>query len=331
MIIISGGAGFIGSVLLKELQQVTNKKIIGVDRWGKSSKWMNIRKRTQIEPWNVLEFYKKLEEGYFNGLVSEIFHLGACSATSEEDMSYLIDNNFHSSRKLFQYAVKEKIPIYYASSAATYGSGEFGYKDNHEIIARLKPLNRYGLSTHLFDSWVLHQKERPLYWFGYKFFNVFGPNEYHKDKMTSVVFNAFHQIKETKRVKLFKSHVEDVSDGCQKRDFVYVKDVVRVMLSIRELVESKKISSNHSGIYNIGTGQARTFLDLVHCVYKSLNLNPQVDWIDIPKEIRPGYQYFTESSNDKINQLLPSMKYSSLEESIADYVKTYLSASDPYF
>jgi ADP-L-glycero-D-manno-heptose 6-epimerase len=228
--------------------------------------------------------------------------------------------NLNYSKFIWQACVNYNIPLVYASSAATYGAGELGYDDNEEMIDQLKPLNPYGESKNEFDKWALKQEAKPFFWAGLKFFNVYGPNEYHKGRMASVIFHAYHQIQNTGSMKLFKSHRKEFNDGEQIRDFIYVKDVVEVCYF---LMHSRK----HSGIYNLGTGQARTFNDLVAQTFKSLNKKEDISYIDIPKDIRNSYQYFTESNMKKLKDIGYHCKFYSLEDGINDYVQNYLQSN----
>ena len=318
MILVTGGAGFIGSVLLKELNNLGHKDILVVDRLRNSQKWLNLRGTKFVHYLHVDELF--LPENLTSLLkVTKIFHMGACSSTTEMDMDYLMKNNVEYSKKLFNFALEKKIPFLYASSAATYGAGEHGYSDDHELITKLRPLNPYGYSKHLFDEWVLNQTKTPPLWFGIKFFNVYGPNEYHKGPMRSVVHKSFQEIVATGKVKLFRSHRKDFQDGKQLRDFIYVKDVVRAML---ELVDLKKAGS--SGIYNLGTGKAGSFNDLVNATFKAMGREAQIEYIDMPESVRGQYQYFTEAKMTKLQNVLPHFRFMNLEEGVTDYVKNYL-------
>jgi ADP-L-glycero-D-manno-heptose 6-epimerase len=253
--------------------------------------------------------------------------MGAISATTETDMDLLYDNNTLYTNLLFEVCAKKKIPLVYASSAATYGDGEQGYVDDHKALPKLKPLNKYGWSKQLSDEWVLKQAKKPPYWFGVKFFNVFGPNEYHKGSMSSVVYHGFKQIKADGEVKLFRSHREGYVDGGQKRDFVYVKDVCRAMV---ELMAAGKKKPALSGIYNLGTGEARTFADLASATFAGMNLKPNIKYIDMPEKLRGQYQYFTEADMAKFKKALPKFKFMGLEEAVGDYVKHHLNTAHPY-
>ena len=278
MILVTGAAGFIGSVIVKELNDRGEHDLILCDHFESGEKWKNLRglkydSFVQIEDLFELPIWKKPA-----GAIKAIYHMGACSDTTQLDMDYLYKNNTEFTNKLLTLAAAKNIPIIYASSAATYGGGEQGYTDDHKGVPALKPLNKYGYSKQLSDEWILKQKKKPKVWFGVKFFNVFGPNEYHKGKMSSVVFQSFNQIRDVGEVKLFKSHREDYKDGEQLRDFVYVKDVVRAMI---ELIAAGKKKPAISGIYNLGTGEARSFHDLVKATYHSMDLEPRIQFIDL--------------------------------------------------
>lgn len=325
MIVVTGGAGFIGSVLVHELNKIGEFDIVVVDRLEKSLRWKNLRGLKYREYVHADELFN----GDYDDLINEadiIYHMGACSATTEKDMDFLMKNNVHYSRALFQFAATKNIPIIYASSAATYGAGEFGYDDNEDEIARLMPLNPYGYSKQLFDEWVLREDTaKPDHWFGLKFFNVFGPNEYHKEDMRSLVHKAFEQINQTGSVQLFKSHKEGFKDGEQLRDFIYVKDVVKIMLGL-----SYSDKSQFSGIYNVGTGEARSFKDLVLATFQAMKKDAKIEYIDMPMSIRNQYQYFTEANTDKLLKALPTLQFHSLEEGIKDYVQNYLMQDNPH-
>jgi ADP-L-glycero-D-manno-heptose 6-epimerase len=323
MILITGGAGFIGSVLAATLNLHGRDDIILVDQLDSSSKWLNLRslrfhdyvesKDLFSNPHNILD------------KVDFIFHMGACSSTTEMDMAYLMQNNVNFSKELFNIAVTRDIPFIYASSAATYGAGEHGYNDDLATLSLLRPLNPYGYSKQLFDQWVAAQARRPRHWFGLKFFNVFGPQEYHKGEMRSLVHKAYQQILESGKVKLFKSHRADFKDGQQLRDFVYVKDAVRLML------EMMNPSAQHfSGLYNCGTGKARSFYDLVAATFQAMEVEVKVEFIDMPESIRDQYQYFTEAKMEKLTKFLPTFEFMPLEKAVEDYVQHYL-MENPYF
>lgn len=326
MILVTGAAGFIGSVIVKQLNDMGVEDILICDHFESGDKWKNLRglkydSFVQVEDLFAHPIWKK------QGALKAIYHMGACSDTTELDMDFLYKNNTEFTNKLLTLSATKNIPIVYASSAATYGAGEQGYSDDHKGIPSLKPLNKYGYSKQLSDEWILKQKKKPKVWFGVKFFNVFGPNEYHKGKMSSVVFQSFNQIKDVGEVKLFKSHRPDFKDGEQLRDFVYVKDVVRAMI---ELIAAGKKKPSLSGIYNLGTGEARSFHDLVKATYASMDREPQIKFIDMPVELRNQYQYYTQADMGKLRKALPKFKFLKLEEAVSDYVRNHLSHTDPY-
>jgi len=322
MIIVTGSAGFIGSALVWELNQKGHSNIVCVDLFREGSKWRNLLKSSYTHFVLKQDIFEYLEQPEVLNSVKAIFHLGACSSTTEKNMDFLVENNFHYSQKLFRWCAKNQKKFIYASSAATYGAGENGY-DDQTAPEELRPLNPYGYSKLLFDRWVLRQTQAPPQWVGLKFFNVFGPNEYHKGDMASVVFKAFYQIQQNGKLRLFKSYRPDYKDGEQKRDFVYVKDVTRWMVEIFE----KNISS---GIYNIGFGEARTWLDLANAVFKSMDKPVQVDMIDMPDHVKNQYQYFTEAKLNKLLNSGLSQPQWPLEVAIQDYVKNYLEKEDSY-
>lgn len=327
MILVTGAAGFIGSVIVKELNDRGEQDIMLCDHFESGDKWKNLRglkyeSFVQVEDLFAHSIWKKPA-----GAIKAIYHMGACSDTTQLDMDYLYKNNTEFTNKLLTLAAQKNIPIVYASSAATYGDGEQGYSDDHKGVPALKPLNKYGYSKQLSDEWILKQKKKPKVWFGVKFFNVFGPNEYHKGKMSSVVFQSFNQIKDVGEVKLFKSHRDDYKDGEQLRDFVYVKDVVRAMI---ELIAAGKKKPAISGIYNLGTGEARSFHDLVKATYASMDREPQIKFIDMPVELRNQYQYYTQADMTKLKKALPKFKFMKLEDAVNDYVRTHLSQKEQY-
>jgi ADP-L-glycero-D-manno-heptose 6-epimerase len=325
MILVTGGAGFIGSVLVKELNLLGREDIIIVDRLGDSEKWKNLLGSKYSEYIYADELFDEQYSEVLNS-VNFIFHMGACSATTEMDMDYLMQNNVNYSKNLFEIAKAKNIPMVYASSAATYGDGELGYQDNESELSKLKPLNPYGYSKQLFDEWVLKQDSRPSHWFGLKFFNVYGPNEYHKGGMRSIVHKAFGQIQDDGLVKLFKSHRDDFEDGKQLRDFIYVKDVARAMIEMMN-----PSAAGFSGIYNLGTGEARSFDDLVRATFNSLGKEPNIEYVDMPESIRNQYQYYTQADMGKFKKFLPNFEFTRLEDGVSDYVKSHLHTNDPHY
>ncbi len=313
MIIITGAAGFIGSALASRLNQSGERDLLLVDVLRHNDKWKNLRH---------LDFYDYVDrDALWETLpllpeVKAIFHMGACSATTESDAAYLMENNYRYTLRLAQYALQNNIRFVYASSAATYGAGERGYADDESAIHLLRPLNMYGYSKQLFDL-----KARREGWLenicGIKFFNVYGPNEYHKGDMASVVFKAFNQIRETGRVRLFRSHREDYGDGEQKRDFVYIRDVLEMMIWLWQ-------HPRVNGLFNAGSGRARTFLDLAAATFQAMGKAPRIEFIDMPEDIRDRYQYFTEAPMDKLRAAGYDRPATSLEEGVRDYVQNYL-------
>jgi ADP-L-glycero-D-manno-heptose 6-epimerase len=321
MIVVTGGAGFIGSCLVKGLNERGIADILIVDRLGSANKWKNLVGKTFLEIVPKEVFREKLLDGDYRAEIQAIFHLGACSATTETDADYLLHNNFEYSRDLARYAEARNIRFIYASSAATYGGGEQGYNDGQ--FEPLVPLNMYGYSKHLFDLWVLKSGLSNKF-VGLKFFNVFGPNEYHKGEMASVVFKAYQQVNSTGTIKLFKSYHPDYADGEQQRDFIYVKDVVEVMLDTLKYGEVR-------GIYNLGTGIARSWNDLAKAVFAAMNVPVQIEYMDMPEHLRKQYQYFTQADMAKMQQTRLYKSYTMLEDAVKDYVQTHLMAAHPHW
>lgn len=315
MIVITGSAGFIGSYLAGFLNQQGYYDLVLVDDFSQARKAANFENKKFTAQVDRLQFFDWLMGNH--RFVQFVVHLGARTDTTEFDRSIFDRLNVTYSKQVWNLCVEYGLPLIYASSAATYGNGEWGYSDSHEIVSKLKPLNPYGESKNEFDKWVLSQKQQPFFWAGLKFFNVYGPNEYHKGRMASVVFHAFHQIKQTGKLKLFRSHRPDYRDGEQKRDFIYVKDVASVILF---LMQHRK----NSGLYNVGTGQARTFLDLAHATFKSMDIPPNIEFIDTPLDIRDKYQYFTQANMDKLRSIGYTQAFTPLEEGIGEYVGEYL-------
>ena len=322
-IVVTGAAGFIGSCLVEFLNQKGFTNLLLVDDFSREDKEPNLRKKKFLAKIEREEFFAWLHE--HKPKIGFIFHIGARTDTTEFNYSVHQHLNVEYSQKIWDYCTIQKIPLVYASSAATYGGGEFGYDDDHDLCQKLKPLNPYGISKNEFDKWVLHQgpQNHPPFWAGLKFFNVYGPNEYHKGRMASVIFHAFRQVKNTGVVRLFKSHRPDFKDGQQLRDFVYVKDVIKVCHWLME-------KQPRSAIYNLGTGKARTFDDLVKSTYAGMDLDPVIQYIDMPEDIRDKYQYFTEANMQKLREAGYEDEFYSLEKGVDDYVRNYLSKETYY-
>ncbi len=321
MIVITGAAGFIGSVLVGKLNDEGYSNLILVDDFNNNAKNKNLIDKLYIKKIHRDDFFQWFDDYHFN--VDIVLHIGARTDTTEFDNKIFDVLNVEYSKQIWQRCSKHQIPVIYASSAATYGLGELGYNDDHKLVSKLKPLNPYGESKNEFDNWVLKQKKKPPFWAGLKFFNVYGPNEYHKDRMASVIIHAYGQIKKTGQVNLFKSHNSKFKDGEQLRDFVYVKDVVDVIFFLMR-------SQPDSGIYNLGTGKARTFLDLANATFAALQIDPKIEFIDTPKDIRDKYQYFTEAKMNKLRSVGYEKEFTSLEAGINDYVSNYLVSNNYY-
>lgn len=315
MIIITGAEGFIGSCLITALNTAGYHDLILVDDFGMPIREDNLANKTYTKKVNRKELASWIDENH--QLVQFIFHIGARTDTTETDEAILKELNLDYSIMLWKKCVAYGLPIVYASSAATYGDGEFGYDDDETKLDLLQPLNLYGKSKNDFDKWAIAQPEKPFFWAGLKFFNVYGPNEYHKGRMASVVLHAFNQLQETGAVKLFKSHNPNYTDGGQLRDFIYVKDLTNVCLF---LMHHRK----NSGIYNLGSGQARTFKHLVEAIYTALNKEPNITYIDTPIDIRDKYQYFTEANMAKLKSIGYTEAFTSIEDGVRDYVSNYL-------
>ncbi len=321
MIVVTGAAGFIGSCMVQKLNSLGNNQLILVDDFSKEIKRRNWENKLYCDKIDRADFFQWANQNVDK--IDFIIHLGARTDTTEFDYSVFEELNLFYSQQMWTFAAKKRIPLLYASSAATYGNGEYGYLDSPELINKLQPLNPYGKSKNEFDKWVLKQTLIPPFWAGFKFFNVYGPNEYHKGRMASVVFHSFHQIQDTGKMKLFRSHLPEIQDGEQMRDFIYVKDLVTVLTWFLQY-------RKQSGIYNLGTGFARPFLALTNVVFKSMKLNPDIEFIDIPEDIRDKYQYFTQADMKKMRQIGYKKSFSSLEKGIADYVKNYLIQNNEY-
>lgn len=315
MIVVTGAAGFIGSCLVGKLNAEGFNDVVVVDDFSNAEKNKNLEGKTfsakvhrnDFEPWidaneNQIEF---------------IFHIGARTDTTEFDVEIFNRLNLNYTKMIWEKCVQYGLPVVYASSAATYGMGELGYDDDESKIPQLKPLNPYGDSKNDFDIWALQQERKPYFWAGLKFFNVYGPNEFHKSRMASVIFHGFNQIKNTEKIRLFRSHNPEYKDGEQMRDFVYVKDVVDVCMF---LMNHRK----NSGIYNLGSGKARTFVDLAKATFKATGIDENIEFIDTPEDIRDKYQYFTEANMAKLKSIGYSKPFHTLEEGVHDYVTNYL-------
>jgi len=321
MIVVTGAAGFIPSCLITKLNEEGYKAIVAVDDFSIPAKSKNFSGKDISLFIDRKIFPKWLKDNAME--VEFVFHLGARTDTTEPSVAIFDELNLNYSKTVWEVCTKFQIPLVYASSAATYGNGEFGYSDDVSRINSLVPLNPYAQSKHDFDRWVLDQEKAPFFWAGLKFFNVYGPNEYHKGKMASVIFHATRQIQSSGKMKLFQSHKEGIQNGHQMRDFVYVKDVIDVCFW---LMNHRKNSS----IYNLGSGQARTFLDLVNNTFASLNVEPDIEFIPTPIEIRDSYQYFTEADMRKIRSVGYEQAFYTLEDGIKEYVKDYL-ISEKYY
>ena len=321
MLVVTGAARFIGSCLVGKLNALGHADLILVDDFSKLDKNTNYATK---------KFSKKIERSEFIEWLSKntkdikcIFHIGARTDTTEFNVDIFNELNLNYTKALWQICSTHKIPFIYASSAATYGLGEFGYEDDETKIKNLKPLNPYGESKNDFDKWAISQSQAPPHWYGLKFFNVYGPNEYHKARMASVIFHSFNQINSTGKVKLFRSHNPKYTDGGQLRDFVYVKDVVDVLVFLFE-------KSPKNGIYNLGSGKARSFSDLAKATFNALGKTPNIEFIDTPIDIRDKYQYFTEANMAKLKAAGYKKEFTTLEDGVSDYVKNYLDKNNYY-
>ncbi|MBR9832925.1 ADP-glyceromanno-heptose 6-epimerase [bacterium] len=315
MIVVTGAAGFIGSCLVSKLNQDGKTNLILVDdftKLDKSRNWENSHYAKQIERSIFIDWFKNNADQ-----VDGVYHIGARTDTTEFDETIFDELNVNYTKDIWNICSDASIPLIYASSGATYGLGEYGYVDDHNIVEKLKPLNPYGESKNNFDIWALKQEKQPPFWAGLKFFNVYGPNEYHKGRMASVIFHAYNQIKATEKMKLFQSHNPDYKDGEQIRDFVYVKDVVNVCLWLME-------NQPESALYNLGTGTARTFLDLANNTFKAMGKPADISFVPTPEDIRDKYQYFTEADMTKLKKAGYTQSFMTLEEGVADYVTNYL-------
>ncbi len=327
-IVITGTAGFIGSVCVQFFNEREWNQLLLVDDFGVEAKRKNWEQKKFVKVIERQSFIEQLPSLDFT--IDAIVHLGARTDTTEFNYSIHEELNVEYSKALWNYAAEKQIPFIYASSAATYGGGENGYNDTHTILDKLTPLNPYGISKNEFDKWAIAQEATPPNWAGLKFFNVYGPNEGHKGRMASVIFHAFNQIKETGLVKLFKSHKEGFEDGQQLRDFVYVKDVVNVIYWMLQKMLASKWDNSLNGLYNLGTGKARSFYDLAANTFTAQGLQPNIEFIDMPLDIRDKYQYFTEANMHKLLAAGYDQPFSSLEDGVKDYVANYLVPAKGY-
>jgi ADP-L-glycero-D-manno-heptose 6-epimerase len=328
IIVVTGAAGFISSVFVQYLNEQGLNQLLLVDDFGVEAKRKNWESKNYIKVIERQAFLTQLEADTFE--IDLIVHLGARTDTTEFNYAIHEELNVEYSKSLWHYATAKKIPFIYASSAATYGAGEYGYEDSHAILDQLQPLNPYGVSKNEFDKWAIAQTEHPPYWTGLKFFNVYGPNEAHKGRMASVIFHAFNQIKSAGVVKLFKSHRPEFKDGEQLRDFIYVKDLVSVIDWMMHAMLSQEWSSNKNGLYNLGTGKARSFYDLAANTFIAQGLTPNIEFVDMPEDIRDKYQYFTEANMNKLRSAGYDKPFSTLEEGVQDYVANYLVPAKGY-
>lgn len=314
-IVVTGGAGFIGSCVVRTLNESGRDDIVIVDNIASTEKWTNLRNKKFVEYVHKNAFLTKLESGDF-GKIDAIIHLGACSSTTEKNFDYLWQNNVEYTKKLWTYCSKKDIQFIYASSAATYGDGEQGFDDNVDIDC-LRPLNGYGYSKQVFDQWSLKQTEKPKQYVGLKFFNVYGPNEYNKQSMASMVFHGYRQIQADGEIRLFRSCNSNYTDGGQLRDFVYVKDVCSVIMYFLN-------NPKYSGIFNVGTGRAQSFKELAEATFGALGIKPNIKYIDMPEELRDKYQYYTSATMEKLKNVGYDKAFMDVEAGVKDYVTNYL-------
>jgi len=321
MIIITGAAGFIGSCLLSHFNQQGYSNIVAVDDFSREDReknWKNKQYKHLIDRKNIHQWMIDHATD-----IRFVFHIGARTDTTEFNKAIFDELNERFSQQIWTFCATHQVPLVYASSAATYGMGEYGYQDDHQVIQKLKPLNPYGESKNNFDKWALNQQQKPPFWAGLKFFNVYGPNEYHKKRMASVVFHAYHQIIENQQISLFRSHNTDYLDGQQLRDFIYVKDILKVCHFLFD-------KRPQSGIYNLGTGTARTFIDLAKSIFVATQTKETIQFIDIPADIRDKYQYFTQADMSKLHSQGYTSPFYTIEEGVKDYVENYLVKNEYY-
>ena len=318
-VLVTGGAGFIGSCFLKFLNDKGFRDILIVDNLASSTKWKNLVGKQFTKYVNKQVFLSEIEQNKYEN-VDVIFHFGACSSTTENNIEYLMENNFNYSVKLAEFSLSNSIPFIYASSAATYGDGSFGYSDTE--FEKLRPLNGYGFSKHLFDLWVIENEYDKIFT-GIKFFNVFGPNEYHKGEMASMVYKSFNQVTSTGKIKLFKSYNSKYADGEQLRDFIYIKDINKIIWKLYE--------KDIKGIFNLGTGNARSWNDLAKAVFAAMKISPNIEYIDMPLHLIGQYQYYTQADMSKLSNTGIYLQFTSLEDSISDYVNNHLRKNNIYY
>jgi ADP-L-glycero-D-manno-heptose 6-epimerase len=322
MYVVTGGAGFIGSAMVWQLNRQGIHRILVVDELGQSEKWRNLAPLTFLDYIHKDQFLALIEKDEWLERPQAIIHLGACSSTTELDVDYLWTNNYRYTRTLAEWCLARDVRFLYASSAATYGDGSQAYSDDESQLAHLRPLNPYGYSKQRFDQWARESGALARI-AGFKFFNVFGPNEYHKQDMVSMVYQAFHQIRATGVVRLFKSDRPDYSDGGQQRDFVYVKDCIDVLWWF---LEHPRVA----GLFNLGAGRARTWNDLATAAFSALSLPPRIEYIDMPSALVGRYQYFTQADMTKLRQVGYATEFTSLNDAVRDYIVNYLATDDPY-
>lgn len=316
IVVVTGALGFIGSCVTTALHRMGNFQVVISDDFSATQKMRNLTHLADCERVDRSEIATWIA-AHNQDTIAWVLHIGARTDTTEFDEEIFNRLNIQSTQSVWEVCTRLHIPLIYASSAATYGSGEQGYRDDHAIVPLLKPLNPYGWSKQRMDAWILQQQETPPHWYGLKFFNVYGPNEYHKGRMASVILHAFKQMQQTGRVKLFKSHHPDFRDGYQLRDFIYVQDVVQVILWLME-------HKPQSGLYNLGTGKAESFYQLASSTAQALGIPLEIDWVDIPEDIRDKYQYFTEADMSKLRAAGYAQPFQSLSAGAFDYVTHYL-------